>query len=79
KVDYRGYFFEGSKRLFELADDINLVKGLCRCGKIATNNVRLDMDNKPSFDGEQVQTGYHYEAMCHICFCNESNMYNKIK
>ena len=38
KTDFRQCFFEGSKALFELADDIMELKTICECGKKANSN-----------------------------------------
>ena len=42
-ADFRTALFPGSKRLYELADRVNVlqVEALCWCGKRATHNARL--------------------------------------
>lgn len=56
--------FEGSKRLFEVADKFQEFKTICPCcGGKAIFNMRL-VDGKPSFGGEQVQAGDNYLPVC---------------
>jgi thymidine kinase len=54
RSDFRSKLFEGSKRLFELADDIDEMKVTCSCGRKAIMNARLDMDGNVVTDGEVV-------------------------
>ena len=51
-ADFRTALFPGSKRLYELADRVNVlqVEALCWCGKRATHNARL-------INGEMVTEG----------------------
>ncbi|MDO5009708.1 MAG: thymidine kinase [Intestinibacter bartlettii] len=75
KTDFRQCFFEGSKALFELADDIREFKTVCRCGKKATINARLNENGEIMLDGEQIEIGGNekYKAMCKHCFEKEKN------
>lgn len=70
KTDFKQSFFEGSKALFELADDIRELKTVCSCGKKATINARLNENGEILLDGEQIEIGGNerYKAMCKHCF-----------
>ena len=54
-TDFRGRLFEGSRRLVELADRIEvlLVETLCWCGRRATHNART-VGGRMVLEGEQV-------------------------
>lgn len=41
RTDFQGKLFEGSKRLFELADEIEEIKTVCWCGKAARFSARV--------------------------------------
>lgn len=73
KTDFQTHLFEGSKRLFELADSISEIKSICRCGNKAEINARI-VDGNVAYDGEQILIGGNdkYEAMCFKCW-SENN------
>ena len=75
KTDFRQCFFEGSKVLFELADDIRELKTVCACGKKAAINARISEDGQILLDGEQIEIGGNerYKSMCKHCFEREKN------
>jgi thymidine kinase len=73
-ADFRTALFPGSKRLYELADRVNVlqVEALCWCGKRATHNARL-INGEMVTVGEQVVVGdtspqapfsVTYEVLC---------------
>ena len=66
RSDFLGQPFPGSKALLTLADDLEEMKTICRCGRKATMNVRLDSDGNRVTEGEQVEIGGNnrYEAVC---------------
>ena len=70
RADFQTKLFPGSMRLFELADSISEVKSVCRCGKKAIVNARLDDQGQVIVDGEQICIGGNdrYEAMCWGCW-----------
>ena len=78
RTDFLTHLFEGSRRLFEVADSIAEIKTICECGKKATVNARFD-GGKRVTSGSQVMIGGNesYIAMCHRCYRerikNESN------
>lgn len=78
RTDFRTRLFSGSKRLFELADDIEEIKISCGCGGKAIINARVNDDGDIVTDGEQVMIGGNerYVTMCRKCYrelINKSN------
>ncbi|MEI6240911.1 MAG: thymidine kinase [Planctomycetia bacterium] len=63
RTDFRGEPFEGSKYLLAWADNIVEIKTICRSGKKATMNARLDAHGNQVTEGAQIDIGHHYEAM----------------
>ena len=53
RCDFQNHFFEGSRRLMELADTIQEVKTVCWCGKKAICNMRYNEDGEAVKVGEQ--------------------------
>ena len=76
RTDFRSELFPGSKRLFELADSISEIKTICRCGKKATINARIDENGKIITSGDQLCLGGNerYTAMCHKCWTERIKM-----
>lgn len=74
RTDFRGYLFEGSKRLFELADTIDEVKSTCTCGRKTIMNARIDSAGNVITEGEQVEIGGNerYMALCRKCWHNKT-------
>lgn len=70
RTDFLSHLFEGSRRLFELADSISEIKTICECGSKATVNARLDAQMNVVTEGSQVMIGGNesYVAMCHRCW-----------
>ena len=69
KTNFKGELFEGSKRLLELAESIQEIKSICRCGGKATMNARI-VDGFVATKGKEIQIGGDeiYESMCFACF-----------
>ena len=69
RTDFQTKLFEGSKRLFEIADSISEIKSICSCGKKAIVNARYK-DKEVVYDGEQVELGGNdkYIALCYECW-----------
>lgn len=67
RADFRGEFFPGSKRLFEIADKIQEIKVTCWCGKKATMNARYNEIGIVK-EGEQVMLGSNdsYVGLCRL-------------
>ena len=70
RADFQTKLFEGSKRLFEIADSITEIKSVCRCGKKAIVNARLDAEGHVIVEGAQIEIGGNdkYESMCWGCW-----------
>lgn len=75
--DFTTKLFEGSKRLFELADNIEELPAMCRCGSQAKLNARK-VNGTFVFSGEQVAIDQEhlggevtYEALCGTCYLDE--------
>ncbi len=73
--DFTGHLFEGSKRLFELADNIEEMKLSCSCGRKAIINARIDEFGNLITSGEQIQIGGNemYKPMCRKCYFEKLN------
>ena len=73
RTDFLTHLFEGSRRLFEIADSITEIKTICRCGKKAIVNARIDDNGNTVTEGGQILIGGNdsYVAMCHSCWKNE--------
>ena len=81
RTDFLCHLFEGSRRLFEVADSIAEIKTICSCGSKATVNARLDEHMRVVTEGDQVMLGGNdrYIAMCHRCYVNGIRENRKIK
>ena len=71
RCDFQMKGFPGSTRLLQIADDIEELKSICRCGAKATQNLRL-INNEPVFTGNQIEIDDHskveYEGVCGKCY-----------
>lgn len=70
RTDFQSHLFEGSRRLFEIADTIDEVKSTCTCGRKTIINARIDGLGNVVMDGDQVEIGGNdkYMAMCRRCW-----------
>ena len=71
RTDFRSKLFQGSKRLFEIADTIEEIKSTCECGNRKTSiNARFDEKGEIITDGNQVMIGGDetYTALCRKCW-----------
>ena len=76
RTDYKGNLFEGSKALFELADDIEQIKSICCfCDNIAIINSKfyISKEGKKVFiyeGSDNVDLGNEdkYQAVCWSCW-----------
>lgn len=64
RTDFQGEPFEGSKYLLAWADELVEIKTICRTGRKATMNARLDEQGNRVWTGQQIEVGTHYEALC---------------
>lgn len=74
KSDFKTNSFPGSKRLFELADELQELETICKCGTKARFNARV-VNGKYVNEGEQVAIdGFDnvtYESLCGKCYLKE--------
>lgn len=71
RTDFKTNGFEGSIRLLELADELQEMPTICRCGKKARFNARK-IDNEFVTEGDSVcidnQKEVEYESLCGKCY-----------
>ena len=79
RTDFLTRLFPGSKRLFEVADEITEIKTMCECGRKATVTARIDKTGGIVTEGRQVFLGGNdrYIAMCHRCWMNKVRKQSK--
>lgn len=70
RTDFKTKLFEGSKRLFEVADSIEELKSSCDCDNKCIFNARVDVNGNVVVDGEQIEIGGddRYVSMCRKCY-----------
>lgn len=73
RTDFKSNMFEGSRRLFEIADTIDEIKSTCTCGRKTIINARIDANGDFVEDGAQVEIGGddRYIAVCRKCWRNK--------
>lgn len=74
RANFKTELFEGSKRLFEIADTISEIKSPCHCGKKTIVNARYK-GKKIIYDGESIVIGGNdqYKSLCYKCW-REGNL-----
>lgn len=73
RTDFKTRLFEGSRRLFEIADTIDEIKSTCNCGHKTIVNARIDANGDFVEEGAQVEIGGddRYVAVCRRCWRNK--------
>ena len=73
RTDFKSHLFEGSRRLFEIADTIDEIKSTCSCGRKTIINARIDSNGDFVEEGAQVEIGgdERYMAVCRKCWRNK--------
>lgn len=73
RTDFKSRLFEGSRRLFEIADTIDEIKSTCNCGHKTIVNARIDSEGNIVEEGAQVEIGGddRYVAVCRKCWRNK--------
>lgn len=81
RTDFQSKLFDGSRRLFEVADTITEIKAICDCGAKATTNARIDGEGYVVTQGAQLLLGGNdrYIAMCHKCWIRSIREHRKVK
>ena len=66
RTDFQGELFEGSAALLGIADSLVELKAVCRCGRKATMNLRVDESGAAVRQGQQTEIGGNdrYVALC---------------
>ncbi len=66
RTDFRGVGFPGALELLAIADALEELKTVCRCGRKASMVIRHNAQGERLFEGEQVQVGGNetYESVC---------------
>lgn len=81
RTDFQTHLFEGSKRLFEVADTFEEVKSACYCNHKTIFNARINPAGDVVTDGEQVEIGGDdkYVSLCRKCYYEKTGnkMYKK--
>lgn len=72
RTDFKTNLFEGSRRLFEIADSIDEVKSTCSCGRKTIVNARINSHGEIITEGQQVEIGGNdrYISVCRKCWNN---------
>jgi len=82
RCDFQMKGFRASPRLLSIADKIEEIKTICKCGHKATINVRKEND-KYIFEGNQVaidgENNITYESMCPSCYFKIKEEINRNK
>uniref|UniRef100_UPI000AF383F9 thymidine kinase n=1 Tax=Clostridium sp. NkU-1 TaxID=1095009 RepID=UPI000AF383F9 len=76
RTDFTSHLFPGSKRLMELADEIEELKTVCWCGNSANMNARIDKDGNVVRQGQQILMGANDK---YISLCRKHYKEGKIK
>ena len=66
RTDFRGAGFPGALELLAIADTLEELKTICRCGRKASMVIRKNERGERLFEGAQVQVGGNetYESVC---------------
>ena len=71
RTNFKSECFDGSLRLFSLADELKEFKSLCSCGEMARFNARK-LDGKFLFDGNDIlidgSSKVEYVPLCGKCY-----------
>lgn len=77
RADFRTEVFPGSRRLFEVADNIEKLPTMCFCGSQAEFNTRK-INGKYVFEGDQVaidgEDKVEYDSLCGKCYASEGGI-----
>lgn len=77
RADFRNQMFPGSKRLFEIVDNIEKLPTMCFCGRQAEFNTRK-VNGAYVFEGDQVaidgEDKVEYDSLCGQCYQREGGV-----
>ena len=74
RTDFLGAGFPGALELLAIADTLEEMKTICRCGRKASMTIRRNEKGERLYEGDQVHVGGNesYEAVCPSQFYNGS-------
>lgn len=82
RCDFQMKPFRAAPRLLEIADDIEELKTICKCGVKATQNLRF-VNGIATFDGDQVaidgENNVTYDSVCGKCYIRLRNNWQEKK
>lgn len=81
KTNFKGELFEGSKAVLELADELEELATICKCGRKAKFNARK-VNGEFVFEGEEVAIDgidAEYEPVCGLCYIKDVMKVKKLK
>ncbi len=75
RTDFSGDLFEGSARLLAIADELRELKSICKCGRKATMNLRIDAQGNAVTSGAKIEIGGNdrYIPLCRAHFYEAFN------
>ena len=68
KTNFKGELFEGSKAVLELADELEELSTICKCGNKARFNARM-VNGKYTLDGEECIIDGSNENITYVPIC----------
>ena len=70
RTDFKTNLFEGSKRLFEIADSFEEIKASCHCDNNTIFNARINKNKEFVVEGKQIEIGGDdkYVSVCRKCY-----------
>lgn len=77
RTDFKTKLFEGSKRLFELADSFEEIKSSCYCDNKTIFNARVNQNKEFITEGAQIEVGGddRYISICRKCYFEKTGHY----
>ena len=77
RSDFKTNLFEGSKRLFEIADSFEEIKISCKCNHKTIFNARVNKNKDIVTEGDQIEIGGddRYVSICRKCYFQKTGHY----
>ena len=77
RSDFKTNLFEGSKRLFEIADSFEEIKISCKCNHKTIFNARVNKNKDIVTEGNQIEIGGddRYVSICRKCYFEKTGHY----
>lgn len=76
RTDFKGQLFEGSQYLLAWAEELVEIKTICKCGRKATMNARMNELGDLVISGAQIEIGGNdrYHSLCRRCYNVQKRM-----